>query len=182
MQISIIVAMAENRCIGKANELPWHLPRDLQYFKKVTMGKPVIMGRNTFESIGKPLPGRMNIVISSSAISAIDNNAFDNLYQVDSPEAAIALAQSRMAADSDQTANAAGEIFIIGGGQLYAACMPEVSQLYLTRIHRECDGDTFFPALEERDWSLISKEFHAADEKNDTAMSFEVWARTGAAV
>ncbi|RUO42938.1 type 3 dihydrofolate reductase [Aliidiomarina taiwanensis] len=129
--ISLIAAMAHNRVIGKNGDMPWHLPSELQYFKEATMGKPMIMGRTTFESIGRPLPGRRNIVITRNPALLPDT-----VEAVDSPEAALALVE-----DSP-------EVMIIGGGQIYNYFMPKATRLYLTHIDVDVQGDTFFP-----DWS-----------------------------
>lgn len=133
-RLSLIVAQAENRAIGKENQMPWHLPEDLRYFKHVTMGKPVIMGRKTFESIGRPLPGRTNIVITRQT----DWQA-NGVTAVTSLEAAI-----------EQAASAAPEeIMIIGGAQIYRESLPLAERIYLTQIHESFEGDAFFPALDD---------------------------------
>ena len=129
--ISLIAAMAEDRVIGKDGDMPWHLPSELQYFKEATMGKPMIMGRTTFESIGRPLPGRRNIVITRSP-----SKMPPGVEAVQSPQEALALVQ-----DSP-------EVMVIGGGQVYTYFMPLATRLYLTHIDVQVHGDTFFP-----DWS-----------------------------
>lgn len=129
MLISLIVAMAENRVIGRDNQMPWHLPADLRHFKSVTLGKPVIMGRKTFESIGRPLPGRRNLVISRNT-----EWQADGVETVNSLDAALALV------------NAHDEVMIIGGGQLYRDALPLAHRLYLTHIELNVDdADTWFP-------------------------------------
>ncbi|PIB18154.1 type 3 dihydrofolate reductase [Vibrio rotiferianus] len=156
MIISMIAAMADNRIIGKDNQMPWHLPADFAWFKRCTMGKPVVMGRKTYESIGRPLPGRLNIVISRDASLTIEGvttvtsieNALDVVGEVD-------------------------EVMIIGGGAIYAACLPMANKLYVTHIEAEIDGDTQFP-----DWGAEFKETYSeayqADEKNAYNMRFTV--------
>ena len=160
MLISLIVAMAEQRVIGRGNAMPWHLPADLRHFKTVTMGKPVVMGRRTFESIGRPLPGRRNLVISRNPewqAAGVD--------VAPSLEAALA-----MVADCD-------EVMIIGGGQLYQEALPRADRLYLTHIDLAVEGDTRFPAFDDGQWQRIDCESHPADEKNPHPYSFETWQR-----
>ncbi|AAN56632.1 type 3 dihydrofolate reductase [Shewanella oneidensis MR-1] len=135
MRIAMIAAMANNRVIGKDNKMPWHLPEDLRHFKAMTLGKPVVMGRKTFESIGRPLPGRHNIVISRQADLQIEG-----VTCVTSFEAA-----KRVAGDCE-------ELVVIGGGQLYKQLLPQADRLYLTQINLDVDGDTFFPAWEDNEW------------------------------
>ena len=148
--ISIIVAAATNNVIGRDNTLIWHIPDDLKHFKKVTMGKPIIMGRKSYESIGRPLPGRRNIVISRSAGTPVNENG---PFFVPSIEAAI----------EDAYTTGADEIFIIGGGEIYKQCLPMAQRLYLTRVEKEYEGDTYFPTLNAHEWSTISKEHHEGD-------------------
>lgn len=131
-RLALIVAQAENRVIGLNNEMPWHLPEDLQYFKRVTLGEPIIMGRKTFESIGRPLPGRTNIVITRQT-----DWCADGAQVVASLEAAIECA----------TQESPEEIMVIGGAQIYEASLPLVDRVYLTQIHQSFEGDAFFPEL-----------------------------------
>ncbi|WP_439134606.1 dihydrofolate reductase [Pseudomaricurvus sp.] len=131
-RLALIVAQAENRVIGLDNKMPWHLPEDLQYFKRVTLGKPIIMGRKTFESIGRPLPGRTNIVITRQK----DWQA-DGVEVVSSLEVAI----ERAAEESPE------EVMVIGGAQIYEAGLPLADRVYLTQIHQTFEGDTWFPEL-----------------------------------
>jgi len=149
MIISLIAAMDNNRLIGRDNDLPWHLPDDFKHFKEVTMGKPVVMGRKTFESIGKPLPGRKNIVISRSGFEA------DGVIAVDSIEAAIAEVYD------------AEEVMIIGGASFYQQMILNAHRMYLTHVDTECEGDAWFPEFNLSDWDIVSEESHAADEKNN---------------
>ncbi|MGR5157221.1 type 3 dihydrofolate reductase [Vibrio owensii] len=156
MIISMIAAMADNRIIGKDNQMPWHLPADFAWFKRCTMGKPVVMGRKTYESIGRPLPGRLNIVISRDASLSIEG-----VTTVTSIEQAL------------EIAGTVDEVMIIGGGAIYAACLPMANKLYVTHIEAEIDGDTQFP-----DWGAEFKETYSeayqADEKNAYNMRFTV--------
>ena len=162
MKVALIVAMAENGVIGRNNQLPWQIPEDLKYFRKVTMGKPVIMGRKTFESIGRPLPGRTNIVISHQK----------NLDLPDGVELAgsvdEALAFSREACQK----NDAGECMIIGGEQIYALFMPVADKLYLTQVHANIEGDACFSSFNEDEWLLIDKEDHVPVEEDSYGYSF----------
>ncbi len=160
MLLSFVVAMADNRVIGRAGGLPWHLRADLRYFKRITMGKPIIMGRRTHESIGRPLPGRHNIVISR-------NPAYQapGCTVVDSTDAALT------------TAGAAEEIMIIGGGSLYRETLPRASRLYLTEVHASPEGDVTFPELDPAEWREVSRESHPADAANDHPYSFVVLER-----
>jgi dihydrofolate reductase len=168
--ISAIAAVARNGVIGKDNAMPWHIPNDFRYFKKMTLGKPVLMGRKCYESLGKPLPGRLNIVITSNpdrireqatalfinmeeAAAIPDSGHKTGLIVVSSIEAAIAEARK----------TGAPEIMNIGGAQIYAAIMPFTQRLYLTRIDRDYEGDTFFPALDEKEWKLVSSERQDGD-------------------
>lgn len=138
--LAMIAAVAANGVIGRNNTLPWHLPEDLRYFKQVTLGKPVVMGRRTFESIGRPLPGRDNIVVSTGLTPA------PGISVCASPE--LAVAQARISAEK----SGATEVMLIGGEQLYRWAMPIARRIYLTLIHAEVDGDAFFPEWEENCW------------------------------
>lgn len=152
--ISLIVAHARNRVIGHGGGMPWHLPADLAHFKAVTMGKPIVMGRRTYESIGKPLPGRRNIVLTS-------DHAFlaDGILAAHSLDEALALA-----GETD-------EVMVIGGGHLYREALPYARRVYLTEIDAAVAGDTFFPDL-EGDWREVAREDRAADELNPYPLSF----------
>ena len=166
--ISLIVAHTRNGVIGRDNQMPWHLPEDLRYFKRVTMGKPVIMGRNTWESLGKPLPGRDNIVVTRNP----DYRA-EGAQVVSSMHDAIALA-STLAAEKN-----CAEIMIIGGAQIYRAALPLAQRAYITEIDADIDGDAFFPTL-EGNWQETARESHAPCEKNPYAYSFAVLERASA--
>ena len=148
--ISLVVAASTNDVIGVAGELPWHLSDDLKRFKALTLGKPIVMGRKTFESIGRSLPGRQNIVITTQT-----EFVADGCDVVSSPEAAIAIA-----ADAE-------EVMIIGGGEIYRLFLPLADRIYLTRVRVDLEGDTVFPALDESDWLETSREQYSADESND---------------
>lgn len=162
MTISFLVAAAENNVIGKDNKLPWHLPNDLKYFKNLTWGMPVVMGRKTFESFGKPLRGRRNIVITR-------NKDWKN----DDVEVAASVEEAtKLAAQSDVK-----EIFIIGGGEIFKSALPIAHRMYITRIHHSFDGDAYFPEVNEQEWQLVKNNDCAADEKNAYAHSFQVWER-----
>ncbi len=160
MDISIIVAADENGVIGRGNRLPWRLPADLRHFREVTLGKPVLMGRKTFESIGKPLAGRHNIVLTRRHGVQIGGCTV-----VNSLDAAI------------DAAGDAAELMIIGGAEIYHESLGLVNRIYLTRVHTAVEGDTWFPALDYDEWFETSIEEHAADERNEFAFSFELLER-----
>lgn len=155
MKVSLIVAMSQNRVIGRENQMPWHLPDELKYFKRVTMGKPVLMGRNTFESIGKVLPGRPNIIITRNP----DYEA-EGISVVTSVEDALDLADQLTGHDAN------AEAMVIGGAQIFAATLPIADRLYLTEVHAVVEGDVFFPEFPPERWRLVSREEHAKDERN----------------
>ena len=165
MILSVIVAIAHNRVIGLNNQMPWHLPADLAWFKKNTLNKPVIMGRKTFESIGRPLPNRHNIVISRQ-IEPSDNK-ISNVSWVKSIDEAISLAQAQQP----------DEVFIIGGGNIYQQVLPLIDRLYLTHIDAELQGDTYFPDYLPEQWQVIYQQDHQADEKNSYPYQFEILQR-----
>ena len=153
--LSLITAMDSNRVIGKNNSLPWHLPADLAYFKQTTMGKPVIMGRKTFDSIGKALPGRKNIVLTRD-------------YSFEAPDCEIAT-------DIDQAMSKVDgslEVMLIGGASLYEQTIHSADIIYLTLIHHEFNGDTWFPEINPIYWKLESRDDFERDEKNQFAYSF----------
>jgi dihydrofolate reductase len=156
MTVSIIVAMAENRVIGLKNQLPWHLSADLKRFKQITMGFPIIMGRKTYESIGRPLPGRQNIIISRNpSFKAEGCQVFHDLDE------AIQMAVS-----------AYEQVFVIGGATLYAEALKWASRIYLTQVHAQIDGDTFFPEFASLDWSETHRETFDDDPTVDFSYSF----------
>jgi dihydrofolate reductase len=155
---NIIVAMANNGCIGKDNDLPWRLPADLKFFKKTTLGHTILMGRKTFESIGsKPLPGRKNVVITRDV--NFKSEGVDIYHSIDK-----ALEQL---IDED--------IFIIGGAQIYEQTLQLTDFLYITRVNTTLDGDAYFPEISSSNWKLIQEEMHPIDEKNHLEMRFQVY-------
>lgn len=159
-RISLIVAMDENGLIGRDNDLPWRLSSDLQHFKRVTMGKPMIMGRKCYESIGKPLPGRRNIVLTRDAG-----------WRAEGVEVVCSLDEAlRSTQDAD-------EVMIVGGAQIYSLALPQVQRIHLTRVHARLEGDTWFPDLVDEEWQERSRESHPADERNEYPHSFMVLER-----
>lgn len=162
MIISLIVAAAENNVIGVEGKLPWHLPADMKYFKQITAGHAVIMGRGTYESLGKPLPGRTNIVITRQ-----QNYTASGCSVVGNLKAAI----------DHAAAIGESEAFIIGGGDIFLQSVLWADRIYLTRIFHSFEGDTFFPALNEEDWVMVNEQKHPADEKNKFAFSFQIFER-----
>lgn len=154
--IAIVVAAAENNVIGKDNGLIWHLPADLRHFKQLTMGHPMLMGRKTFESIGKPLPGRTSIIITNQKDYAADGCIVTHSVQ-EAIEQAKALDE---------------EVCIIGGAEVYRQALPFTDTIYLTRIHHTFEGDVFFPELKDEEWETLKQEHHEPDEKNKYSYSF----------
>jgi dihydrofolate reductase len=158
MFISLIAALSDNRVIGKNNQLPWHLPADLKHFKAITTGKVIIMGRKTFESLGKPLPNRTNVVISrNTAYVAAGAVVFSSL------DAAIKKFSQEK------------ELIVIGGAELYAQAMPLVNHMYLTLVDAVVEGDAYFPAWDPKAWKKISEESHKADERNEYSYRYTEW-------
>lgn len=155
MKLTLIAAMAQNRVIGRAGDLPWHLPDDLKHFKKLTRGHHVIMGRKTYESMEKPLPGRTNIVVTRS----------EN-YRAPGCMVSQSLRHAIQKAENDS------QPFIIGGGDIYQQALPYADRIELTLIHTEVKGDTFFPDFSEKDWALVHQEHHPADERHAYAFDF----------
>ena len=167
IDLALIVAVADNGVIGRNNALPWHLPDDLKYFKRTTMGKPILMGRKTFESIGRPLPGRANIVISTSP----DYQA-EGIHVVSSLKEALALAEDIATIDG------AEELMVIGGAQIYAAALPRASRLYLTEVHAKVEGDAYLPPLDLQLWREVSRDYHPSAHPEQYAYSFVVYERS----
>ena len=165
MQLSIIVAVAENGVIGRDGQLPWHLSADLQRFKRITMGNPILMGRKTWESIGRPLPGRTSIVISRQADYP---TGFDEVHVVTNLDDAMAQARGK-----GQTE----EAFVIGGARIYEMSLPRADRLYVTRVNSVVPGDVHFPEIDWGSWQLTEEQHQAADEKNDHSHSYQVWQR-----
>ncbi len=163
MIISVIVAVSENNVIGKNNDIPWHLPTDLKYFKKVTTGHHIIMGRKTYESIGRPLPNRTNIVVSRNKDLKIEG-----VTVVQSVDAALALAQM----------NGEDEAFIIGGESIYKSLLPEAERLYLTRVFTQIEGGTaFFPQYNEKMWIETNKYPYLPDDEHAYSYTMFVYER-----
>jgi dihydrofolate reductase len=164
IRLAVIVAAAENAVIGRNNALPWHLPEDLRYFKKVTMGKPIVMGRKTFESIGRPLPGRANIVITR-------NPGFqaEGVRVVASLEEALQLAENIAVIDGAQ------ELVVIGGAEIYKAAIPRADRLYITEVHASVEGDACLPPIEWGDWQEVGRERYTAQDPNPYDYSFVVY-------
>ena len=154
--IAIVVAADENNVIGKDNQLIWHLPADLKHFKQITMGHPIIMGRKTYESIGKPLPGRTTIIITRQ-----DGYEAEGCIVVNAIQEAIEKAKQL-----DEQA------YLIGGAEIYKQALELTDTIYLTRIHHRFEGDTFFPEIKEDEWKSVSEEQHEPDEKNKYSYSF----------
>ncbi len=160
MILSAITAIAQNNVIGKNNTLPWRLPADMRFFKKTTMGHPVIMGRKTYESFKKALPGRTNIVITRQ-----ENYSLPDAEVVHDLQDAIVRAR-----ELDRK-----EAFILGGAQIYEQSLPLLDKLYLTRIYEDFEGDTLFPAFDLSEWEMTGIEPHEPDEKNDYFYAFQLW-------
>jgi dihydrofolate reductase len=162
MNITLVVAASQNNAIGKDNQLLWHLPKDMRFFKNTTWALPILMGRKTFESMGsRLLPGRLNIILTKQLGLSIEG-----AIVVNTMEAAIAIAQKE-----DYK-----ELMVIGGGQIYEMALPIANKIWLTRVLTQIDGDTFFPLLDE-DWEKISTETNLADEKHAFDFDFECWQR-----
>lgn len=159
--LSIAVAVGENFAIGKNNQLLWHMPADLKFFKQTTSGHTVVMGRKTFDSVGRPLPNRRNIVITRDPSLKIDG-----VEVVNSLDEALAITKAEEK-----------PVFIVGGAEIYRQALPKTTTLYLTTIHHNFDADTFFPEINRNEWKLISSEAHKADEKNKYDYTFEVLER-----
>jgi dihydrofolate reductase len=156
--VTLIVAVADSGVIGRDNTLPWHLPEDLKRFKRLTMGKPIVMGRKTFESIGKPLPGRLNIVVTRDA-----NYRREGVTVVHDVDSAL------------RAAAGVPEVMVIGGADLFRLFLARAGRVHLTRVHGDIDGDIHWAPLDERLWRRTDSEEHAADERHAYAMTFEVW-------
>lgn len=167
MKVALIAAFAQNLVVGINNSLPWHLPEDLKYFKRTTSGKAIIMGRKTYESIGRPLPNRTNIVISRNP----DFSA-EGVVIVASIEEAI------KHAESVNTINGVDEVMIIGGAAIYQASLPMADRLYLTHVHANVEGDAYFPKVDFDQWKEVAREDFNKDESNPYDYSFSVYDKT----
>jgi len=164
MRISAIVAKSANNVIGKDNQLPWKLPADLKYFKQLTLHHHILMGRKTFESIGKPLPQRTSIVLTRNELAIKTFTTENIIFTVDSLAKGIEIAKQ----------NNESELFIIGGAETYQLAMPLVNRLYITEVQAEIDGDAFFSII-DIDWQEIAREIHSKDEKNQYDYHFVVY-------
>jgi dihydrofolate reductase len=164
LRITIVAALADNGVIGRSGSLPWHLPDDLRRFKALTLGRPILMGRRTFESIGQALPGRRNLVLTRGAAGLPPG-----VEAVDSLAAALALCAGQ------------SELCVIGGAAVYAAALPRATRLELTRVHGAIDGNVYFPAFEAADWRELARSEHAADERHAWPMSFVTLVRSTSA-
>ena len=166
MKLAAIVAMTPDRVIGADNQIPWYLPADLKYFKKITLGHPVIMGRKCFESIGRPLPKRTNVVLSRNPFFIASG-----IVRAASPEEALL--------DAKLAAEEAGvdTIFNIGGAEIYSLLWDQTDLLYVTEVNANVSGDTFFPKIDLGEWDLKSEDAHAADEKNEFGYVYRVYGR-----
>lgn len=160
--ISMIVATGKDRVIGQDNQMPWHLPADLAYFKKVTGGHTIVMGRKTFESIGRSLPNRRNIVLTTSSS-----------FEAEGCEVVHSIADILAIGESET------ELFIIGGSKLYEEMMPYADRLYITHIHHAFEGDRYFPDYNENEWTVVSREKGHRDEKNPYNYEFVVYDKKG---
>ncbi|MFS0656731.1 type 3 dihydrofolate reductase [Bacillus sp. 179-C3.3 HS] len=158
--ISMIVATGNDRVIGLDNQMPWHLPADLTYFKKVTSGHTIVMGRKTFESIGRALPHRRNVVLTTSPT-----------FQAEGCDIVHSIEDILSLVSNEQ------ELFIIGGSKLYEEMMPHADRLYITHIHHSFEGDRYFPPYDENDWTIVSREKGQSDEKNPYNYEFVVYDR-----
>jgi dihydrofolate reductase len=167
MRLAMIVAQSSNRVIGRDNKLPWYLPGDLKYFKQATMGKPIIMGRKTFESIGKPLPGRLNIIISRDAS-----------FTAQGTKVVMSLPEAIELAESQALIDGVDEAMIIGGAQIYALALPEVERLYITQVHADIEGDAYFPEFNRSQWTELGREDFSAQGPNPYDYSFIVYQRS----
>jgi dihydrofolate reductase len=159
MTVTIVVAISENHVIGKDNKLLWYLPNDLKHFKDITTGHTVIMGRKTYDSVGKPLPKRRNIIITRQAIT------IEGCEVVNSIDVALALCKNE------------DEVFIVGGAEIYKQALHLTDRIYLTIVHKEFDGDSFFPEISIQEWKEVYREDHQPDEKNSLPYSFITYER-----
>ena len=159
MTVTIVVAISENYVIGKDNKLLWHIPNDLKHFREITTGRTIIMGRKTYESVGKPLPKRRNIIITRQNIK------IEGCEVVNSIGEALELCKGE------------DEVFIVGGAEIYRQSMKLTNRIYLTIIHKEFEGDSFFPRINEQEWKEVSREDHQPDEKNLLPYSFITYER-----
>ena len=160
MSVSLVVAHAENRTIGRSGRLPWHLPDDLKYFKRLTTNHTIVMGRRTYESIGRPLPNRRSIVISR-----------DPAFRANGVEVARSLEKALAMAAGDD------EVFIIGGAEVFERGIELADRIYLTMIHADVEGDVQFPPIDEAEWEAVKRQYHAADDRHAYAFTFITYQR-----
>jgi dihydrofolate reductase len=158
--IALVAAMAANRAIGKDGELPWHLPADLRFFKRLTTGHTVIMGRKTFDTVGRPLPDRWNVIVTR-----------DRNYRQAGASVVHSIEEALRMTRGDEIS------FVVGGAEIYRLALPYAHRLYLTVVHATPDGDTFFPEFDEREWELVEDVLHDADEQHAYAFSFRRYDR-----
>ncbi|GGX75839.1 dihydrofolate reductase [Saccharospirillum salsuginis] len=166
MRIALIWAMAQNRVIGRDNKLPWYLPNDLKYFKRVTTGKPVIMGRKTYESIGRPLPNRTNIVVTR-----------DTGFEAAGVKVVHSLDEAIELSEADTVINGGEEVIVMGGAEIYAQALPRADRLYVTLVHAEVDGDAYFPEIDLNAYREVAREDYEAEGPNPYDYSFVVMDR-----
>ncbi len=158
--VSAVVAAAENNAIGRDNQLLWHLPNDLRFFKHTTTGHAIIMGRKTYESVGRPLPNRRNIIVTRQAG-----------YTAEGADVVHSLAAAL------ESCAAAEHVFVVGGAEIYQQALPVTDRVYLTRVHVSLPGDSFFPQLDEQDWKLVSEDHHPADNRHAYGYTFMIYER-----
>lgn len=157
--VSMIVAVAENGVIGNEGDMPWRLPADLKNFKRITMGGTIIMGRKTWDSIGRLLPGRTTVIVTRQQDFAVEGAIVVNSFE------------EALSATGDQS------VFVVGGAEIYRLAIAHVSRIYLTRVHAEIEGDTVMPEIDFSQWSKSGSQAHSADEKNSHDFTFEIWDR-----
>ncbi|MDQ3617741.1 MAG: dihydrofolate reductase [Pseudomonadota bacterium] len=168
MELSLIAAFDRHRAIGRGNELPWRLPDDLKRFKALTLGKPVLMGRKTAQSLGRALPGRLNLVLTRSGSMPFEGMLFEGMRALASVEAAMQVARD----------HGADELCVIGGGEIYALCLPLATRLHLTHVDTRVDAaDAFFPAFDSSSWRVETREAHPADARHAHAFEFVDYVR-----
>ncbi len=172
MRLSLIVAMAKNRTIGLDGAMPWHIPEDLKFFKRVTMGHPVIMGRKTYQSIGAALPGRTNIVVTRNKdFEAADADVVHDLSE--------ALTKAKATEELWRPDGGREEIFVIGGADIYGQALPEAQRIYMTEVHQELPGDAFFPELAEGEWKETDRQDRDPETPGGSAYSLVILDRVG---
>jgi dihydrofolate reductase len=164
--VALVVAMGENRAIGKDGDLPWRLSSDMRYFRKVTLGKPIVMGRRTFESLGRVLDRRLNIILTR-----------DRDFAVEGAVVAHSLSEALDIAGNEAKRAGVGEIMVIGGEELFREVLPQAARIYLTEVHAAPEADTWFPEFDRRKWREVSREAHEASPKDDHDFSFVVLER-----